>query len=384
MNVKTTIFSFFKNITIIVTFVAIILNCYIYQYYRFKPSSCYWKDDKDLVRLVAFGDPQIRGVNSASSLRTKIDIWGNDYYLAHIYKVLVQFLEPTHVSIMGDLISSQWISNKEFYEREQRFSKKIFRKDILLKNTHFFNICGNHDIGYAGEMTKERVDRFEKLYGSVNFVNYYPEGYRIVVLNSLAIDGPGWENIYYDQTLKFLHSLKKEEYKGPTILLTHVPMYKESGICKDGPLFNYYGSEYRNVLKEQNQLSQESTKMVLECVFNLEYGGVILTGHDHDGCVIEYEHNKTEWIIINSKSGYRVTKSTIIGPKILEATVRSMMGEFGGNAGLLSASIDQKNQWMFNYRLCPFHVQHLWWATQVITIFSAILIATFFVFRKLK
>lgn len=89
------------------------------------------------MKLLAFGDPQIRGVDDSSSLRTKLDLWGNDHYLSHIYNVLAPNLAPTHVAVMGDLISSQWISDDEFYERGVRFSERIFRQGITPQGTQF-------------------------------------------------------------------------------------------------------------------------------------------------------------------------------------------------------------------------------------------------------
>lgn len=363
----------FKVVTVITAILAGILNLYIYNYFRLS-TRCSWKHTSSPIRLLAFGDPQIRGASSSSSLRTRLDIWGNDYYLAHIFKTLALSLQPTHVGVMGDLISSQWISDGEFYERGERYAKRIFRQELLLRNAQFFNICGNHDVGYAGEMTHERMNRYEKIYGLVNFA-VASEGYRIIVLNSLALDGPGWEQEYGKNTLEFLNQLRNQNFEGPTILLTHVPLYKESGVCADPPLFNYYGPEFRGVLREQNQLSKESTQIVLESLFNSNYGGVILTGHDHEGCLAEYEFQNASWKLIPSKSGYGLTEKEVAGPNILEATVRSMMGEFGGNTGLLSGFRNEANEWTFSYQLCPFSVQHLWWVTQVVSVIAPVMLA---------
>jgi len=44
-----------------------------------------------------------------------------------------------------------------------------------------------------------------------------------------------------------------------------------------------------------------------------------------------------------------------------------MMGEFHGNAGLLSAWWDAGEQaWKFEYDACMAGVQHIWWAVHVV------------------
>lgn len=373
---------FLLKLMIFLSVTSMSLGLYIYHYYWFN-SDCNWAHKDSVIKLMAFGDPQIRTAGANASFRTKVDIMGNDRYLAHVYKVMTSTFNPSHIAVMGDLFSSQWITDSDFYERSKRYSEIIFRPDIIPQETQFFNICGNHDIGYAGEITDERLNRFLKVFGKVNFVKEYDEGYRIVVLNSLAIDGPLWDHKYQTETLEFLDSLKSNEYDGPTILLTHVPLYKPKGICMDGPYFTFYDSQFKNVLREQNHLTEASSSLVLEKVFNPDYDGIIVTGHDHEGCLSQYTFNKS------SQLGFEVEKinGTSIKsrkgdktPRIVEATVRSMMGEFGGNTGLISGSKNEDGSWEFEYSLCPFHVQHLWWFTNVLFCISLSFIPIYILF----
>lgn len=412
---------------------AFISNLYLSNYYKLNPLGCSWQDqlddnnnntdNKDIIHLLAFGDPQIRAPLPDSSYRTRLDLWGNDRYLSHIYQQLMKGLSPSHVAVLGDLISSQWITDEEFYDRADRFNNIIFKKDIFSSKqkqlskeeqvVQFFNVCGNHDVGYAGEMSIERVSRYEKRYGKVNFkVDYYHHppsdkktkgaattaAYRIVVLNSLAIDGPIWEDQYQQDTLDFLKSLKENPFNdGPTILLTHVPLHKPNGTCVDSPYFEYYPKVNKGGVREQNFLSEESSKLVLNSVFNEKYGGVILTGHDHEGCVVKYKkktiqqdeeqeddnNNGTIWKMVEVPKSNEIVKMVSTSPTIIEATVRSMMGEYGGNAGLLSARYNStSDEWVFSYSLCPFVIQHFWWFTQVITILSSILIGAYFILNS--
>ena len=57
-------------------------------------------------------------------------MWGNDIYLRHIYTSFVSpyslfTRKPTHAIVLGDLFSSQWIKEKEFDKRVERY-KWIF------------------------------------------------------------------------------------------------------------------------------------------------------------------------------------------------------------------------------------------------------------------
>ena len=44
-----------------------------------------------------------------------------------------------------------------------------------------------------------------------------------------------------------------------------------------------------------------------------------------------------------------------------------MMGDFGGNAGLLSLWFDHEAwEWRFEYAECPLGTQHLWWFVHIV------------------
>lgn len=361
---------------------ALLLNLYIYNYpYLQNRTECIWRDHPgskhdtntdnghDEVHLLAFGDPQIRGASNTTNWRTRLDIFGNDHFLGHIYRVMAKRTKPNQVSVLGDLLSSQWIGDAEFDRRADRYFGRIFDESLVKDNEGYvmwYNIAGNHDIGYGGEMTRERIDRFEKRFGRVNY--YVPrKGYRVVVLNNLALDGPVYEQQFQNDCWMFVDMVRQAREQEPevsTILMTHVPLYKPAGICTDGPMFKYYNNEHK-WLRSQNHLSEDATNRLLDGIFGREDPrGVILAGHDHEGCVSSYsfDHEHGNWSVEGGT-----------GNAVSEYTVRSMMGEFGGNTGLLTGSWnDTEQKYDFQYSLCPFVVQHLWWATKVVTIIATI------------
>ena len=342
------------------------------------------------------------------SLRKRLDLFGNDYYLAHIYRSLQWFAFPTHTAVLGDLLGSQWIDDAEFEKRGRRFWSRVFAGGQKVEDEitgqvsviplgqdpgwkkRVINVAGNHDVGYAGDMKKERVDRFDRVFGRSNWQIRFtlpmtrdkpvPE-LRLVVLNSMNLDGPALDADLQQETFAFVKSMVNSEHShsSATILLTHVPLYKEESLCADGPRIEYNALEHGGGIREQNHLSIGSSKRLLSDIYAMGsqkngtgHRGVILTGHDHEGCDT-YHH-----LPLSEDGAWKAEKWDLSSPRrhagvhgIREITVRSMMGEFGGNAGLLSAWFDiDAAEWQFEYRTCVLGKQHFWWAVHVLDIIS--------------
>lgn len=368
--------------------------------------------------------------------RKRLDIFGNDLYLAHIYHTVHWFTKPTHVTVLGDLLGSQWVSDEEFERRGRRYWKRVFRHgqrvddEIAIGNhlgalgqdksweTRIINIAGNHDVGYAGDMTAERIQRFERVFGKANWETRFILGraidddvfsdsvnlpeLRIAVLNSLNLDTPALSQEHQANTYSFINdvigtSRPVEDRTTLTLVLTHLPLHKEAGVCTDGPHFAFYSENQGGGLKEQNHQSYSAGKGILEGIFGMSdnpYGpgrgmgrnGIILTGHDHEGCDIrhylldtEFEESRTwktkKWDRLDSHPNQTF-------PSIREITVRSMMGEFGGNAGLLSAWFDYDiGEWRTEYSTCSLGTQHIWWTIHVIDLLAAVLFLVFGTFQ---
>lgn len=458
------------------------------------------------------------------SVRKRIDLFGNDFYLAHMFRAVHWWTIPTHVAVLGDLVGSQWISDEEFDRRARRYWHRAFKSgervpddvaawpagtydpagelgtrlydDVWQKR--ILNVAGNHDIGYAGDLTKERFERFERVYGKANYELRFElpasvlspagtssirnetadpdhEGHsnqndrltpelRIVLLNSMNLDTPVLNTELQDQTYSFINDVINTatavEYSGHfTVLLTHVPLYKPEGTCVDAPFFTFHDD---GTLKEQNQLSADASKGIVEGIFGLNGDasaagagmgrrGVVLNGHDHEGCdtwhfinqsepakpsdtnsdsavesdnvirsdeeeedeiknedenvqqtddgddndksdssddaslladltpVEEATQPVREWQV---RTWSNATSESIVGapslPGLREITVRSMMGGYGGNAGLLSAWFDEDTwEWRFEYATCALGTQHLWWAVHITDLIVALLLVVY-------
>lgn len=365
--------------------------------------------------------------------RKRVDHIGNDYYLGHIYRAMRWWTDPSHITVLGDLVGSQWIDDEEFEARGWRYWNRVFKggeriydevasmpsedfQDTRILGEYpdawkqiIINVAGNHDVGYAGDLSPERMERFGRVFGKPNYELrfHYPvnstvptEGaeemeekpvpeLRIIILNDMNLDTPAGSREMQDQTYGFLNDVitTSQDVARPahfTVVLTHIPMYKEAGICVDGPLFDFYDGHYENGVKEQNHLSLAASKGFLEGIFGMNgnsdapgngFGrhGVILNGHDHEGCDIYHYINQSapadsEWQAMRYKDAVAAGVDEEAGiPGLREITVRSMMGDFAGNAGLMSLWFDEETwDWKFEFVNCGLGTQHIWWIVHIL------------------
>ena len=287
----------------------------------------------------------------------------------------------------------------------------ILGDDAAAWKRRIINVAGNHDIGYAGDISPERMARFVRVFGKANYelrfqlpvnptpnnetnledeaeVKVVPE-LRIVVLNDMNLDTPANCKELQDETYHFLNSIitTSQDVMRPahfTLVLTHIPMYKDTGICVDGPFFDFHDEEFGSGVKEQNHLSGAASKGFLEGIFGLSgdlnapgqgFGrnGLILTGHDHEGCDVYHYINQSapperEWQAARYKDAQASGLEDEAGlPGLREITVRSMMGDFGGNAGLMSLWFDEEVwDWRFEFVNCKLGTQHTWWVVHIL------------------
>ena len=382
---------------------------------------------------------------SLQALRKRIDLLGNDYYLAHIYRTLHWWTGPTHVAVLGDLIGSQWVTDEEFAWRGWRYWKRVFangnKVDEQITNRalglgtygdtptrlplsptegtawsrRIINIAGNHDIGYAGDISEARLTRFEKIFGPANWDVRFQwsnsandtedaskPSLHLIVLNSLNLDTPALSSELQSASYGFINSvitsgsMPVEDRSSFTLLLTHLPLHKPAGVCVDAPHFDFFdvddddGRYKAGGLKAQNHLSDYISKSgILEGIFGMSgrsdaaalgkgRHGLILTGHDHEGCdSFHYipsnsseeasPDGPTEGETIWESVRWRDADANVFHTGVREVTLRSMMGEYGGNAGLLSAWFDvDVGEWRYDLQTCQLGVQHIWWAIHVL------------------
>lgn len=487
-----------------------------------------WARRKELV-LVAVKGIIFDARGWLEGKRKAVDLWGNDWYLAHIVRTLRLATKPTHIAVLGDLLGSQWVTDGEFNKRAERYWGIVMRgldkvpdhifgaQDVDPQNeaqeerqvdstkpaqsvdtqedgapykedsgkkrmptwggtteilgadkaweTRVINIAGNHDVGYAGDLDESRIERFERAFGSVNWDIWFtlpdnvygnntaepPPALRLVIFNTMNLDTPAWSSDLQTETYAFTNhiittSRPVQDKTHATVLLTHIPLEKEEGVCVDSPYFDFF--EDGHGVKEQNMLSGHASKIILEGIFGksgnkdaegagLGREGVVINGHDHAGCDVlhfversgvesdcKVEYQRTldadhqpivpvnEDLPIVSREHDMLTTSPNMtktsedsapksdslpqwharrypllptdmarsnrcgamdqAPHLREITLRSMMGEYSGYAGFLSAWFDttkgEKGEWVLEFASCGVGVQHWWWGVHILDV----------------
>lgn len=225
-----------------------------------------------------------------ASARKRIDLLGNDYYLAHIYRTLHWYTQPTHVTVLGDLLGSQWIPDDEFEHRGWRYWSRVFRHGLRVEDDvtadvpggrrevlgsdekwsrRIINIAGNHDVGYAGDLSEVRMERFERTFGRANWDVTFTlpvralsrnetavveeqedttaaPSIRLLILNSMNLDGPCLSSSLQQQTYTHINNQfingapSVDDGTAFTLLFTHIPLHKPAGVCVDAPYFSYF------------------------------------------------------------------------------------------------------------------------------------------------
>ncbi|EDN08010.1 conserved hypothetical protein [Histoplasma mississippiense (nom. inval.)] len=356
---------------------------------------------------------------SLRATRKRIDLFGNDFYLAHIYRSLHWWSKPTHVTVLGDLIGSQWVTDGEFERRAWRYWNRVFRGGVRVDDD--ITITGSEDV--HGRDVKVVEDLPLDMQGGDGTTGPWERR----IINVAGNHDVGYAGDISDQhTYKFINDVIQrrskpvEDRSSFTLLLTHLPLHKSEGICIDAPYFRFYDQDdpkppqeheprYKaGGLREQNHLSQHASHSgILQGLFGMSgspnapaggmgRNGLVLTGHDHVGCDVLHFVNRSatpaddpegamspgwSWDATRyarSRSSPSSLSSPLPAdtPNIREVTLRSMMGAYGGNAGFLSLWFDSDpsvQEWRYEISTCRFGVQHMWWATHIIAIVTAVL-----------
>jgi hypothetical protein len=257
-------------------------------------------------------------------------------------------------------------------------------------------VAGNHDVGYAGDLSEGRVQRFERAFGRVNWEVRFrlpnatikteqdypsrmvPDFYdgegaqpelRLVVLNSMNLDEPAYSSALREESVQFMegHLCEDQDVENSaTVLLTHIPLHKATGLCVDGPFFSFFSPENGGGIREQNHLSEHTSQHLSSCLS--ARNAIVLNGHDHEGCDTRHYLDAHQTKTIRSSDSGALSAEEMFS-SFREITVRSMMGSYGGHAGFLSGWFDrEQGRWEFEYESCGFGVQHFWWVGNVLVV----------------
>lgn len=102
------------------------------------------------------------------------------------FQTALWLLQPEVVFILGDIFDEgKWSSDQAWADDVQRF-QRMFRHD---SHVQLKVVIGNHDVGFHYQMSKYRIKRFEKVFGSERLLSL--KGVNFVMVNSVAMEGDG-------------------------------------------------------------------------------------------------------------------------------------------------------------------------------------------------
>lgn len=147
------------------------------------------------------GDPQIMGTDG--STYGDLNVAFNDLYMRYIMWRYTCFffvfspldshgctlralsvVQPTHVVVLGDLVSSHDLGASDWEKRVRRY--RWIMQDVKVP---MVSIAGNHDIGYGAVQQSHWSQRFERDFGTLNGELALSENLSLVWVNSMVLDG---------------------------------------------------------------------------------------------------------------------------------------------------------------------------------------------------
>ncbi|KAL7268138.1 hypothetical protein RUND412_009250 [Rhizina undulata] len=295
-----------------------------------------WPSHAEPHRLTLIADPQL--VDAHTYPRRGLSLWATMFYadkfMARNYDLLQSELVPSTTIFLGDLFDGgrEWTADVIHHkdteksiaadpQAERDWSK--YRNEYWLKEAFRFEkifpalegrrtirtLPGNHDLGIGNGIRESVAERFRTYFGETSRI-LKVGNHSFVLLDTVSLSNDQNPRIY-NKPQEFLASLpqllnppathlfphkiidvhapppKPEPQNGntaPTILLTHVPLYRApSTPCgplreSQNPIPIRAGYQYQNVLT--SALSNE----ILEAT-NAKF---VFSGDDHDFCEVEH------------------------------------------------------------------------------------------------
>lgn len=283
-------------------------------------------------RILLIADPQMEGDAriQREGVLGKFNVHLNDVMLRHILRSTHKITQPHATLFLGDIHSFERQRDKEFWHRVDRF-RKTLPSSTASPPQLVLNISGNHDIGYGAFTSRYITQRWNEAFGESNWAVELGD-HLLVGVDAMVLDGSRDRR---QQRAAWEHLSKVSQVKGdkPVIIATHVPLYKDADTtarlgCEAGR--THMAKD--GVPQYQTYLSEETTDALLS---KLEPRWVF-AGHNHDGCVHSY-----------ATPSSKVTE---------ERTVRSVMGDYGGNVGIFEYGPDphRDGKYVYHYQDCAF------------------------------
>lgn len=176
------------KLTVVIISVLLFCEYFIYYLVLFR---CRWPEVKTLahggsqepvLKAMFLADTHLLGEIRGHWL----DKLRREWQMERAFQTALWLLQPEVVFILGDIFDEgKWSSAQAWADDVQRF-QRMFRhgSQVQLKV-----VIGNHDVGFHYQMSKYRIKRFEKVFGSEKLFSL--KGVNFVMVNSVAMEGDG-------------------------------------------------------------------------------------------------------------------------------------------------------------------------------------------------
>ncbi|XP_026873948.2 metallophosphoesterase 1 isoform X2 [Electrophorus electricus] len=262
-----------------------------------------------------------------------------EWQMERAFQTALWLLKPEVVFILGDIFDEgKWSSPKDWEDDVRRF-KQIFRHP---SDMELVVLIGNHDIGFHHEMTRYKLERFEKVFNLTSARIITKRGVNFLLVNSVALHGdhcPICKSVeselhHLSQALNCSvqathassspsshqqsHNAGGERHRckdvqkyasSPPVILQHYPLYRASDSKCTGVDAAPPNERYKQFHERYDVLSQDASKMLLWWF----QPRLILSGHTHSGCEFLHENRFPEVSVPSFSWRNRNNPSFILG-----------------------------------------------------------------------
>ncbi|KAI5846863.1 hypothetical protein BZA05DRAFT_405687 [Tricharina praecox] len=344
-----------SGLTALITIIWLLLVVYYERYiWTSSIAACQWDSWERWPagatphRIVLVADPQLVDIHTYARRGASLaaTIFYSDKYLARAWSLLHQELVPAEAYFLGDLFDGgrEWGTSARLGEKEKGIGHDPHEVGDWRKNGMEYwieefrrfegifgapagvrmkrGMPGNHDLGFGGGVKLSARGRFSAFFGEGND-RWTAGNHTWVMVDAVSLSNEADPEIYAE-VHEFLDGLDTVTEGGgkwpqvvesnpvaatppppttpptsqqPTVLLTHVPLYREKGTpC--GPLREkgtaipiWKGYQYQNVL------TQELSSTLLKKT----HAKYVFSGDDHDACDVTHMYGPQglvrEWTV---------------------------------------------------------------------------------------
>lgn len=245
-----------------------------------------WPQGVESHKVALFADPQIMdnysypGRPFLVNYITRVIL---DHYHSRNWKYVQQYLNPDTNFFLGDLFDGGRNWEDDMWMEEYERFHKIFPQKPGKKTVS--SLPGNHDIGFGDTVVADSFQRFRTFFGETSSLHDVGN-HTFVLLDTIAMSDTANENISA-VPYEFLKEYSNIEHPYPRILLTHVPLWRNSKEQTCGKMRE--SSKLFPIMKGlqyQTVIDQTISQNILTTVKPIH----IFSGDDHDYCHIKHSY----------------------------------------------------------------------------------------------